>query len=1433
MAAPKTSVAPAGSASRVARTQLEIPEDPFAPLVSYFRLSTSRFHLASVAYERLSQRSRLIGRLRSALPDWRLVELSLQDPRIELREHTGYFFELLRQIVEANAGGEKVDAVLLLDWEQRLAATAPDDEPVTFLGMFNVGRHLLAEKFSCPFAVLMPYDEMAQLKRQAPDFASWMSGTFSFPFGQKEIEAGLRAALEVGEPTDRRDAVASAQRLESCLEDWTAAVGAGDGLGELWPRALERLGELYLDRLGDARRGADYFARLASWAASRGPEAEGWRQRARTGKRRAARPAAPKAEPRADPWQIFRGAATLEDEIFGRELDLERLLEKILGPVFRCGVLWGETGCGKSSLVRAGLAKSLTRIGYLPVVVDRYEGLEATLCQAVAEAGGLAEAATTLAATIAAVDAELRLKASRRQVVLLCDQFERVFSPPSSESRRERRPFFGSLVAAIEETRLPFCCVLSVRADRLYHLHELDRMLPVHRPLSPANTYELRWLRAADAGRVFDQLGAASGAAWAPELVGRVVEDLTRDARVRPVEIQLVAAALFLRSIETVAAYEEAGGCEGLFQDYLDAVLDDLPEPMAGRRALRALVLSESPPLRAVRTAAETAEVAHGKERAIAKALEELATRHVVQAVDGEGPRRWELVHDVLCEPAWKAASPQGIGASVLRRAVRERRWWLKLRESWWALRSDTEELPEAQRTAARRLLRRTVAVLGAKVLLAMLLLLAAVQLSMAHVHIETEDPQAVRVYHGLRAFDFLPAPLGHSPWFDTGLTDDDVPANQRNQLFELRLLRWDGAQSSRTERFQSHLDALAGARSLAYLGVWDYAVRILLEGFDDPVFIPLNGTARSKLAEMGMLEPDKVVELVLPYVEDPSPEIRSAAAEALGMIGQDQAETAVSEILPLLNDRESAVRISAAAALGRFGGEQAGRVVEGLLPLLGDMAPKIPYTTTVHYAVVQALGQIGGEKVEAEVERLLPLLDHPESDFRWTVAKMLGKIGGEQPETVVERLLPLLNDSDFDVRGAAIGALEQIGKEHAAVVVEKLVPLLSDQSPDARRTAARLVGEIGREQATEKLLPLLNDPDLEVRRVAIEALGQIQGEPAEAVEKLLALLEDTEPYVRGAAAGALTLGQIRREQAEVAVERLLPLLDDREESSVRGAASRALGYIGGQQAQTVVARLLPLLNDLDSWVRGATAGALGQIGGEQADVIVDKVLPLLADPVDSVRGAAARALGKIGGQQADRVVEKLVDLLEESRSLDSNGAEEALWQIGKERPDLVAEKLLPIFNDRDSPVRRRAAEILTEVARTQTFARSTLPRIAVYRTDPDGIFRRSIHRTLVLHEYYAAQNETASVHKHFLAELRSRNSRLDARYREAVVHVLARWYNAGLGTEGTGEPVDPKALAEHETFQKELDRLRNLERPWRLRIAACDVLVEAFRLRQ
>ena len=84
----------------------------------------------------------------------------------------------------------------------------------------------------------------------------------------------------------------------------------------------------------------------------------------------------------------FPGAASLTElgRIFGRDRELNELIQRLTRTEVRFLTLWGMTGCGKSSLVRAGLEPRLHELNYLTARVSDWSDPESNCIAALSAA---------------------------------------------------------------------------------------------------------------------------------------------------------------------------------------------------------------------------------------------------------------------------------------------------------------------------------------------------------------------------------------------------------------------------------------------------------------------------------------------------------------------------------------------------------------------------------------------------------------------------------------------------------------------------------------------------------------------------------------------------------------------------------------------------------------------------------------------------------------------------------------------------------------------------------------------------------------------------------------------------------------------------------------------------------------------------------------
>ena len=171
-------------------------------------------------------------------------------------------------------------------------------------------------------------------------------------------------------------------------------------------------------------------------------------------------------------------------------------------------------------------------------------------------------------------------------------------------------------------------------------------------------------------------------------------------------------------------------------------------------------------------------------------------------------------------------------------------------------------------------------------------------------------------------------------------------------------------------------------------------------------------------------------------------PELRSAAAKALGQIGKP----AVPVLIEALRDEDGAVRLQTARALGRAGPD-AKEAVAALIASLKDGRE------SVRQAAADALGEMGPDAKEA-ASPLTRLFHDPSPQMRQHARAALGQIG----PTAVEPLCAALNADKREVRLDALQTLALFGRE-AKAAVPSLRQALQDDDPKIRAAAADALG--------------------------------------------------------------------------------------------------------------------------------------------------------------------------------------------------------------------------------------------------------------------------------------------------------------------------------------------------------------------------------------
>ncbi|HMF17886.1 MAG TPA: HEAT repeat domain-containing protein [Gemmataceae bacterium] len=422
-----------------------------------------------------------------------------------------------------------------------------------------------------------------------------------------------------------------------------------------------------------------------------------------------------------------------------------------------------------------------------------------------------------------------------------------------------------------------------------------------------------------------------------------------------------------------------------------------------------------------------------------------------------------------------------------------------------------------------------------------------------------------------------------------------------------------------------------------------------------------LRAAAAKALGDIGgpLTRPSYTILFELAKDDQPDEIIRSAAAEAVKKIGRPGKADVPTLIAALDRKYPASYRAGAAVSLWLMNRE-ARPAVAALSKTLADPDSALRTTAAL------ALAAIGPDAADA-VPALIAALEHEDESLRGKAAYALGEIGTKASKASAPLGKLLANDKEkMSLRlhaAQALWAIAQESKEPLGPKVRDLIVVLSkgvlsqglkedeaDLSIQSAETLAKIAGRAQdgdkdlqtalKEEAVPALQKALQGNRRYVRPGAAEALGAMGRDSRDSIPTLLAVLKETDPELRVAAAEAV--GKIAAAEAQAdknavrakaAYSDLLFLSKVDQNEGVQKAAGTALAKIGRPTGDDVNI-LLQLLEDKmqPAHFRHAAGQVLGIVGPEaiKATVRLGKVLGNAEDDA-GVRTLAAYALGDIG----------------------------------------------------------------------------------------------------------------------------------------------------------------------------------------------------------
>jgi len=263
-----------------------------------------------------------------------------------------------------------------------------------------------------------------------------------------------------------------------------------------------------------------------------------------------------------------------------REGSLQECLDAISDRDFRFGILSGESGCGKTSFLQAGLRPRLLaqtvphRCIYVKLTdLDPLDSIRQTLTDQ------LQLPKESLAGLDLLPLLAVAVQADHQPLVLLFDQFEQFFA--HRKLREEREPFVNAL-AKWYKIRPPLPCkmIVCIRGDFKYRLDELQKAMGY--ALGPQQNFSLEKFTPAEATQIFRVMAETEGLACDENFVKELVEQelvSREDGLISPVDMQILA--WMIKGQKAVAerafnrkVYQKLGGIAGLLEKYLERALE-------------------------------------------------------------------------------------------------------------------------------------------------------------------------------------------------------------------------------------------------------------------------------------------------------------------------------------------------------------------------------------------------------------------------------------------------------------------------------------------------------------------------------------------------------------------------------------------------------------------------------------------------------------------------------------------------------------------------------------------------------------------------------------------------------------------------------------------------------------------------------------------
>jgi hypothetical protein len=337
------------------------------------------------------------------------------------------------------------------------------------------------------------------------------------------------------------------------------------------------------------------------------------------------------------------------ESFHGRKQATQSLLETLEGGPF--AVLHAESGAGKTSLIRAGIAPRILAHGHLPLYLRPYDkspslAIKQAFLLDLNQAPILAKA--SLRDFLCQV---VKILGKKTVLYIMLDQFEEFFL---RVDEKEQAAFINELGECIDDNTLNVQWLISLRSE---YFGRLANFRPrIHNPYE--NDFLLNRLTRDEAREAIILPARKHKIEFESELVDQILDDLGGE-KIVPPQLQLVCSALYeTLSLNgkklTKEIYQvQEGGADGILRGHLERVLKRLPpdERIAARQILEALITSVQQ--RTLRPRGELIQSLSARglnSSALQSAIDQLVDSRLLRVEESDAGPAYELAHDYLLD---------------------------------------------------------------------------------------------------------------------------------------------------------------------------------------------------------------------------------------------------------------------------------------------------------------------------------------------------------------------------------------------------------------------------------------------------------------------------------------------------------------------------------------------------------------------------------------------------------------------------------------------------------------------------------------------------------------------------------------------------------------------------------------------------------------